>query len=70
MYPNLILLRCAAALMIALGTSACGGRTTVHANPTTCGKELADLQEAQRKGALSDKEYARLRAAVIKRCGK
>jgi hypothetical protein len=47
-----------------------GGRTVVNTSPQTCGKELQDLQEARAKGALSDREYTRLRNATIERCRK
>ena len=61
----------AAALVVILPLTACGGgRRVANATPQTCGKELQDLQEARDRGAMSAREYERVRKATIERCSK
>jgi hypothetical protein len=56
---------------LALATVACGGGgTTIRATSQSCGQELTDLKSAYEGGAISKKEYDRLRSAAIKRCQK
>lgn len=62
-------------LFALLGTtllaSACGGGgTTVRTSGQSCGQELTDLKSSFEIGAISRKEYDRLRAATIQRCQK
>ncbi|MBL8246353.1 MAG: hypothetical protein JNL89_19300 [Rhodanobacteraceae bacterium] len=55
--------------ILSLGLVACGGGgATIRASGQTCGQELNDLKSAFETGAISKKEYARLRDATIKRC--
>jgi hypothetical protein len=54
---------------LALPIANCGGGgATIRASGQTCGQELNDLKAAFESGAISKKEYARLREATIKRC--
>jgi hypothetical protein len=61
------------AAMLASGVlilSACGGDTYVRVSGTTTvskGQELVDLQKALEAGAVTQDEYEKLRAIVMKR---
>ncbi|MFH1035076.1 MAG: hypothetical protein V1806_11265 [Pseudomonadota bacterium] len=53
-----------------LGVAGCGGggaQTHVESKSTTLGRELMDLQEAYKKGALSDQEYQAQRDKLLNR---
>ncbi|NJN05786.1 MAG: SHOCT domain-containing protein [Rhodobacteraceae bacterium] len=64
-------MRIAILMVLVIGSvTACGGGgATVQAGPT-CGQELSDLKDAYDRGALSQKDYERLRSSAIKRCGR
>lgn len=56
-------------LCIALALAACGGGgATIRASGQSCGQELTDLKSAFEAGAVSEREYQRLREAAIRRC--
>jgi hypothetical protein len=58
----LALLGAAPALML----PACGGsRTEVSNNSTTTGRELQDLDDAHKKGLISDDEYKKQRKRIL-----
>ena len=61
----------AVVLMIAVcgGMLGCGGSTEVRqtTNATTLGKELQDLDDAYKKGLLSEKEYKEARKNLMKK---
>ncbi len=53
-----------------VGLYGCGGgnaRLEHKSNATTLGRELMDLDEARRKGVISESEYNELRKDVIKK---
>jgi hypothetical protein len=61
----------AAAILVTASFGGCtcgGGKTVVEQSKQTCGQELTDLKAAFDKGALSQKEYERLRKATLDRC--
>ncbi|ARE39743.1 hypothetical protein RGUI_1602 [Rhodovulum sp. P5] len=51
-----------------LGISGCGGgpRQNTQVRTTTIGQELSDLQAAHAEGAISDREYEKMRAKILK----
>jgi hypothetical protein len=60
----------AAALVQLALLGACGGDTVVKVQGTTTiskGQELTDLQRALNEGALTQEEYDRVRAKLMKR---
>lgn len=53
-----------------VGLHGCGGggaQVEQKTTTTTLGRELMDLDEARRKGVISDSEYEDLRGQVIKK---
>jgi hypothetical protein len=71
MNPRIRPLAFAALFAAIVPLSACGGgRTVVNTASQTCGKELSDLQDARAKGAMSEREYERLRKAAMARCSR
>ena len=46
----------------------CGGSTDVTNTTKSCGEELTDLKVAYDSKAIDQKEYERLREAVMERC--
>jgi len=59
----------AAALATAAGLGGCGGDTIVvpEASTITQGREFTDLQRALEAGAIDQKEYDRVKKAILKR---
>ena len=60
-----------AAIILVSGITGCamGNKGTVHyTRTTTIGKELLDLKEAKDKGALSEKEYNKVKKDLMD-CG-
>lgn len=54
--------------MVACCTLAgCGSSAAVEARSTTVGQELQDLDAARNKGLLTEEEYNRKRAEILKR---
>lgn len=60
-----------AAMVAAVGActlaGGCGRSTKVEARTTTVGQELQDLEEARNKGLLTEDEYNKKRAEIMKR---
>jgi len=55
-------------LSLGIGTVGCGGGgAKVDARSTTLGQELQDLDEAYKKGLLSQKEYEKKRKEIMKK---
>jgi hypothetical protein len=60
-----------ACVVVMLGASGCGGgKAIVQTSGQTCGRELSDLDDARKRGLLSEREYTKLRNANIKRCSR
>jgi hypothetical protein len=59
----------AASFVIAMCSlaSGCGSSTKVEARTTTTGQELQDLEDARNKGLLTEDEYNKKRAEIMKR---
>jgi hypothetical protein len=58
------------ALVILLALAACGSDPTINVSGTTTiskGTELTDLQAALQLGAITQAEYDRLRATILRR---
>lgn len=51
----------------ALLPGGCGSSTKVEARTTTVGQELKDLEDARNKGLLTEDEYSKKRAEIMKR---
>ena len=66
---RLTLAICGFALVSALSTSGCGPRThqSVGITGATKGQELQDLDEARKKGLLTEKEYEKQRKRILKK---
>lgn len=47
--------------------SGCGSNAKVESRSTTVGQELQDLDEARNKGLLTEDEYSKKRAEIMKR---
>lgn len=68
------------AVMVALGTTlggCCGGKETVVQQPApqnietkSAGEQLIDLQKAYESGAISEKEYNKMKQGIIDRTEK
>ena len=57
------------ATMLALALlPGCGGGTTVrHSNTASVGQQLQDLDKAYKDGIITEKEYTKLKKALIKK---
>jgi len=55
----------AAMIAIVLSLSACGGSTTVQQTETQ-GQQLTDLKEAYDNGIITEKEYNKTKAKILK----
>lgn len=66
---NFILAMCGLTLILALHTAGCGSRTnqSVGITGATKGQELQDLDEARKKGLLTEKEYEKQRKRILKK---
>jgi hypothetical protein len=63
-----LLLANAALLAFSAGVSGCFSSSKVNSsNERSAGQQLTDLDQAHRQGIINDKEYARLRKAIIKK---
>ncbi len=50
--------------------TSCGSSTKVTStNERSAGQQLTDLNEARQQGLITEKEYSRLRKAIIKKNG-
>lgn len=56
----------AAVVVVALGLSACGGSTTTVKQTETQGQQLMDLKAAYDSGVISEKEYEKTKAQILK----
>lgn len=56
----------AAALALPLLCAACSSESKVEARTTTVGKELQDLDDARNKGLMTEEEYQKKRAEIMK----
>ena len=53
---------------ISCALNSCGTSTKVHtSNERSVGQQLTDLEQARQQGIISEKEYARLKKAIIKK---
>lgn len=55
------------AIAIGAFTGGCGSSTKVENRTTTTGQELQDLEDARNKGLLTEDEYNKKRAEIMKR---
>lgn len=60
---------CGVALILVLHIVGCGSRTkqSVGITATTKGQELMDLDEARKKGLLTEKEYEKQKRRILKK---
>ena len=59
-----------ALLAISACLTSCGSSTKVTStNERRAGQQLTDLNEARQQGLITEKEYSRLRKAIIKKNG-
>ena len=56
----------AAVIAAALTLSACGGSTTTVKQTETQGQQLMDLKEAYDNGVITEKEYNKTKANILK----
>lgn len=56
----------AAVIALALGLSACGGGSTTVKQTDTQGKQLMDLKGAYDSGVITEKEYNKTKAQILK----
>lgn len=54
-------------LSVPLVVTGCGSSAKVEARTTTVGQELQDLEDARNKGLLTEDEYAKKRAQIMKK---
>jgi hypothetical protein len=55
-------------ILISASLTGCGSSTKVTStNERSAGQQLTDLNEARQQGLITEKEYARLRKAIIKK---
>lgn len=52
---------------VPLVMTGCGSSAKVEARTTTVGQELQDLEDARNKGLLTEDEYAKKRAQIMKK---
>ena len=64
-----LLLGLAGTLLVGSGCIAATDHDVVQCRPPTLGQELTDLHKARDTGALTEKEYAGLRAKLMDRKG-
>ncbi len=63
-----LLFASSALLVISASLTSCGSSTKVTStNERSAGQQLTDLNEARQQGLVTEKEYARLRKAIIKK---
>jgi hypothetical protein len=55
------------AALVTAPIAGCGSSAKVEARTATVGQELQDLEDARNKGLLTEDEYARKRAEIMKR---
>jgi hypothetical protein len=46
--------------------TSCGGTKVTNTAQTSVGQQLSDLENARQRGIVTEKEYARLKKAIIK----
>lgn len=63
-----LLLSAALLVAISVNLTACGSSTKVTStNERSVGQQLTDLEQAYRQGIITEKEYLRLKKAIIKK---
>lgn len=61
------LLTCFLVISAAFGMTSCGSSTKVtNTAQLSVGQQLNDLENARQRGIITDKEYAKLRKAIIR----
>jgi len=52
-------------ILISASLTGCGGTKVTSTNERSVGQQLTDLNDARQQGIIDDKEYARLKKAII-----
>lgn len=64
MHIRLILAN-SALIILSASLTGCGGTKVTSTNERSVGQQLTDLNDARQQGIVDDKEYARLKKAII-----
>jgi hypothetical protein len=52
-------------IAMSISLTSCGGTKVTSTNERSVGQQLTDLEQARQQGIITDREYARLKRAII-----